>query len=370
MYDSHYKVLENIEDVFLKKGWQTQYIYLNKDNKKDLVTNHKILNVKEIQSFFQDNIIITAIGGRYLNYIKSSNPYATIVSLYPGIIVHQNIEDLITKSTSDILLLNSKKDMSIYNKIASSLGIKNNAIVYGVGWYKIVENTEKNNKKDFLFIEQSDIPYTDDERKKLVEKLYLITINNDCHCYIKLRITSNINTSPNKQSTSLDKIVKELNYDDKIKFVNKDLNLLIGTFQNIVGISTSALLEAIIAKKNVFVLNDFGDNKYFVDFFEDSGLVIGSSDVIFNKSLVLNKNWYNLNITNPTNSLEMIYDSIENYKKENDSKIMKDSLKYFFIRILFKLSLTELLTIGIKNLYRKSQKSFNIMSLQGFRIQK
>lgn len=206
-----------------------------------------------------------------------------IVTFFPGILQEKKIEGLCNRSSVDLLLLNSKKDLACY-KIAgkefgfdTSNGLCVGFLNHGKGQHGPASDVRFREKgHDILFVEQPVIPNTLIDRLRLMDEL--VDLANRVSCQVNIKARSAIGgTQPiAKAKFHIEEIYRI--YQNKglvpsnLTLVFEDMDRLLERTKLCVSVSSTALFRAMVRGIPVVVVSDFGVKDHFGNsFFMGSG---------------------------------------------------------------------------------------------------
>lgn len=295
-----------------------KYINLQNNYQKSLNILHNYL----FDFFFNTDIAFVGSGGKGLNSYLSHHSKTIVVSLFPGIVVEEQIEAFISRLKCDLVLVNSKKDAERLKKICAIFKVPYNGLLLGANWYSKIEELDVKivEKKYIVFFEQIDVPKSKKNRMDLITQLIKLTKDNpDRNFFIKSREEYIFN------ELSLLSLSKNFLFPKNLKFTDMDTNILIHHMDVGISISSSTAIEAVLANKYFILLEDYGYNNTYLDFFKKSNLILKFKNIDFKNLPVVNNEWKEENITNP-------YEKIDNLKKTlNSLKKRKIFIKINFI---------------------------------------
>jgi len=169
--DSHFKAVKstalricaqyNCEATFI--GIDSEFIYSQESLSVIYIPK------ENLDSLSKYDYIIACLGGYLLNCIiailKDTN--TKVISIFPGIVSHYQLDAFISRLNADQVWLNSKADFELYDKICKLMKVDNNSVLYGMPWIDlelISESKLRNSCKsgDVIFFEQE--PYKGGDR--------------------------------------------------------------------------------------------------------------------------------------------------------------------------------------------------------------
>lgn len=317
IHDSHYRAVQFLAGYLSAHGHTVRMV--------DIGMHFTQNTSQPIEKLESGSVVITAIGGEKLrkifSYLKSRD--IKIVSLFPGIVHHSKLEDLLGKWFSDLVLVNSLKDKKIYSLFCKLHGLEDNSHLFGCSWVDFKKQELWDSSENyFVFIEQLGVPKTADEAAHLLDQLDALAKRTEKKCVIKLRGSEGM-SAPKTGGKSLEAVFDRRCYQN-IFLSSEDIDKLLSKANFVVGVSSSALLQAILMKKPTFVISDFGRRNYYVDFFQGSKVVHKLKDIPVKSNL--DPRWVRWNCTSPLATIDYVYGRIINLKN-NKLKLKSDYIR-------------------------------------------
>lgn len=277
------------------------------------------------------DILFIFSGGKLLNNlieIRNKNNFKCIIfSAFPGIVADEQLDAFITRLNADFVLLNSKKDKSIYSEICKQLKVTDNGILYGASWFNWISRVKESTSNDIVFFEQIDVPYELNKRKELILKLNeFARENKNINIIIKTRTVNS-----DKKEKNLKYISKNINLESNCLFSDENIEYLISKMLFGITISSSVVIEAILRNKKIYTITDFKNNSDYSDFYHNSGITIKLNETL-TTTTNLNKTWVKQNVANPRDNINTIINkslsSNINHRKIKISTCKKYSFLY------------------------------------------
>lgn len=292
--DSHFKATRLLRVAFLNAGYDVKD-FLYDDLKSDDYQCH----------IFCSDVVLLSCGGRAINnvigkierYYQKKNKRPVVVTNFPGIVVESQIEAFITRLRSDLVLLNSKKDVRIHKKICKAFDRPYNGFLLGAAWYNISNENYLPVvcNKATVFYEQDQVPY------RFADRIIIANV------ILKL-------SKENPNRTFYIKNRGELLTDDSIfsillKLTSKvpgNILLFEGPVEDAllcsdscITVSSSVALEALLYGQKVFLLKIGDTQKNHLEFFKGSGLLVNPLEIDIDKEVRARPSWIDSNLTAP-----------------------------------------------------------------------
>lgn len=328
--DSHFKAV-HATALRLCAQYDCQSVFIGID------TDYCPINHKEIVYLQRDNLdclvdydyVVACLGGYLLNFVirRLANTQTKVVSIFPGIVSHYQLDAFISRLNADQVWLNSRADYELYSKICKVLRIKNNGLLYGMSWIENL-NVSRNKPscergyKHAIFFEQTNIPNVinniDSFRRELnlifaknrkIFFKYKVRDNTELDFFVKLR--QDVDKHENVR------IVKELDYKD---VQEADLYL---------SISSSALIEGLIYNKSVALIGRYLADAESREFFKGSGLYL--KDIHLYREINANDKWLRYRVKEPEKFV--VLKSIE--KRYLDKPYNRNLMYHTLIGVVF-----------------------------------
>ncbi|AWY19184.1 DUF6716 putative glycosyltransferase [Moraxella bovis] len=234
--------------------------------------------------------VICCLGGYLLNIVVGMlrDTDTKVISLFPGIVSHYQLDAFLSRLSADEVWLNSKADFELYDKICKILGVRNNGRLHGMPWLK-KEHYDDIGKNNIIFFEQTQILGTDIKKSLFIERIHkFISFHNDKKIFYKIRDNAT-------DAFFLEFRMLIAKYDnvcviDSIDCINAD---------TYVSLSSSALINAIVNDKKAYLLDKNLLDMDSVEFYEHSGLFLDDNlklDKLINRQWLTDRVCYPLDI--------------------------------------------------------------------------
>ncbi|WP_284891951.1 DUF6716 putative glycosyltransferase [Cobetia amphilecti] len=279
--DSHYISASNIEAVFFQ-----QYKTLMFDVKQFLYSQFYLST--------QADYIVFSCGGRWINYIidvyhESNWAKPLYLTIFPGILVKNQLEAHISRARCDISLVSSNVDAFYNRKICHALGLSDNSFIWGPVWFNKSDNSSIASSAAVFYCQDEFLVDTN-SFNKLYSCLISVAVNNPGWViYIKPR-----NNKGDNFYTYLSSLPK---LHERIVLYDRSIQHCLTYFPVHITISSSAVIPAISSGKSVFILKDFYSKKHYSHYFKKSKLIKYARNIDLSSSTPPCKNWYNNNIS-------------------------------------------------------------------------
>ncbi|WP_394209817.1 hypothetical protein [Psychrobacter piscatorii] len=300
-------------------------------------------NLKVLSEY---DYVIACLGGYLLNQtvavLRDTN--TKVVSIFPGIVSHYQLDAFLSRLNADQVWLNSKADFDLYNKICKILNCSNNSFLYGMPWINL-ELISKNNldvskrSGNAIFFEQTELFFSEEERVFFYRKLSSIFYRNQ-------NLLFKYKTRRNTDSIYFENLRKNISRNINVKVVDEldELDILEADFY--LSISSSAIVEGLIyGKYNFLVIKDLIDQES-LEFFKNSNLFLKKE--ILDYKNVVNDFWFNLRVKSPEKTVDLL-----NIKKKRSKRFFKKDLIVYYLLIVLSLFKKDL----IRFLFNKEKKS-------------
>ena len=302
-----------LSNIFQKDTIKYSKFYLN--NYKDIDFNqYDIIILSAGNSFHQSFFEF------YLMNEKIDRDNIVTITLFPGVIFGE-INSIISRINSDIILCNNQMDFNIIHKIKNQWSYDTQVLLYG---FPSIKKIEIINRKNIYFFEQVKIPEIYLDRMYLIIKLVELAQNNPKETiYIKSRVALDEKTiHPNKYP--LETLLQEYNKTNDVPrnllFTYEDVSYCLSNAKSVATISSTVAFESIYNNIPTYIISDFGLRKEFANYdFLDSGCLFKFNEI--NKiTPLINKEWYDLMILFPEERIKILNKSINFLIKKTKKK--------------------------------------------------
>lgn len=228
---------------------------------------------------------------------------------FPGILDAGRTAGMLFRCPSDIVLLPAPAQFAIYRFEMGILGKRtDNALLYGIPSLpaKPVRSAPVADVKRVLFIDQSAIPRSADERRDLVGELVSFLEGfPESEMLIRERVREGETSIHEKAAgTKLSTIIADLQpifpVLERIRFKQDPLPDLFQEVDGALSISSTGLLEALAAGLPAASLSKFSTiPRYGNGFFRNSGIQVNIAEIICRGWPAANAKWVRRNVLSP-----------------------------------------------------------------------
>ncbi|MGM8898073.1 MULTISPECIES: DUF6716 putative glycosyltransferase [unclassified Psychrobacter] len=336
-------VFIGIDAIYHPKNFK-EILYLQKDN---------------LDSLVDYDYVVACLGGYLLNHVISrlASTQTKVISIFPGIVSHYQLDAFISRVNADQVWLNSKADYQLYKKICKALGCRDNGIAYGMSWLnlKLCSHVVNNNspKESAIIFEQTEILSSAEDEIRWKELLKKIIVSNP---EVRFKYKARDNTSDNYfielRSTlnSYDNVtvISDLDSDDILKS------------KYFLSISSSALVEGVVYDKISLIIGktfqDFDSKEYY----HKSNLKL-TSYILKENTRKINSGWARKRILIPREKVDIL-------KLKKNNLLRVESRGYYYIKLLLSRLIIYnpkiVFLIYNKNKIKKLQKSLEYLNIQ------
>ncbi len=255
------------------------------------------------------DIIVISAGNSFTKsflefYNTERNSYslkAITVTLFPGIIFG-DIDSILARLDSDIVLCNNKNDFELASNIKLLYNLDTKVIHYGL---VVLKDIEVKSPQNIYFFDQVKIPESYRDRMYIIKLLVDFALKYpDENIYIQSRTklgerTVHINKFP--YENLLNEYSKENNIPNNLLFSYKRIEECYEDIKLAITVSSTVAFETIYNKVPTIIISDLGIKKnYYNQFFLESGCMLFLKDFKFiKKSPVVSQKYYNNMIAFP-----------------------------------------------------------------------
>lgn len=275
--------------------------------------------------------VIACLGGYLLNrtvaILKDTD--TKVISIFPGIVSHYQLDAFISRLNADQVWLNSKADFELYSKLCRLLKCPNNSILYGMSWLDLEQTKNRSafavESNAAIIFEQTEILSDSNSRKRFLKVLEeIIVLNPEINFKYKIR------------NNSLDHYFLQLRKNlDQFKNVDVVCELDqydIAEASYYLSLSSSALIEGIVYGKSSYIMDEGLLDCDSREFYSDSNIELANLE-LRSACMSMNQYWYNQRV-----SLPIINVNLLSIHKKNIYVVFK-SRSYSLIRwMLLKLT--------------------------------
>ena len=340
--DSHFKAVKSTalrlcaqykcEPVFI--GIESEYL-----PKNEIYTITHI-DKEDLASLYEYDYIVACLGGYLLNKVISTlrDTDTKVISIFPGIVSHYQLDAFISRLNSDQVWLNSESDLDLYRVICKVFRQPFNGILYGMSWLENNIQISYNlcqKDKTAIFFEQTEILSSYLKRVDF-ENCFKKVVSNNPDVLFKYKIRDN------SDDCYFSNLRMELSRINNVVIVNKLSDTDVFDASYYLSISSSALIEGLVYGKDTFIIDYSLLNLESKEFFKKSKIILKDFDLNHSKSF--NVKWYNKRISVPLDEVDLTSFSknLEFVKLYNTSRftvitklILLSLLKFHFLFPIF-----------------------------------
>ncbi|WP_350588054.1 DUF6716 putative glycosyltransferase [Psychrobacter sp. 78a-MNA-CIBAN-0178] len=275
--------------------------------------------------------VIACLGGYLLNctiaMLKDTD--TKVISIFPGIVSHYQLDAFISRLNADQVWLNSKADFELYNNICRLFRCSNNGILYGMSWIDSYHsyNDAKDNYEEAIFFEQTEILNSKKSRRVFLERLdTIIKFNPEIAFKYKVR--------NNSTDSFFIELRKKINLYANVEVIDKLELESINRASYFLSISSSAIVEGLINNKKSYLIDCKLMDDDAKEFYEKSNLKLANINL---KKCLDNKDqqWYSQRVKKPKINIELIcINKRIEYLNINNRDFL--NIRFFILKICIK----------------------------------
>lgn len=309
--DSHFKAVKstalrlcaqyNYEPIFI--GINSDYFPINE--------THSVIHIdtQDLTILFEYDYVIACLGGYLLNHVVSilKDKDAKIISIFPGIVSHYQLDAFISRLNVDQVWLNSKADLELYNKICKIFRIKTNGLLYGMSWLNSNNCNQKHlslitDNEKAIFFEQTEVSNNLDKITIMKAVIKLVTSNSNVSFKYKIR--------DNTKDMHFTILRNHLNKMQNVEVVTELSDKDIETVKYYLSVSSSALIEGIVKGKKSYIIDYKLMDSDSREFYKGSNIHLKHYKL--STSMQMNPIWYYERVATPKKEVDL--QSIEKNK--------------------------------------------------------
>ena len=331
--DSHFKAVKSTA-LRLCEQYKCEHTFIGIES--EYLPNNEIYSItyigkEDLTSLCKYDYVVACLGGYLLNKVISvlRDEDTKVISIFPGIVSHYQLDAFISRLNSDQVWLNSESDFELYDAICKLFGYTNNSLLYGMSWLNSDVKLSKKHSilkhEEVIFFEQTEI-LSNIQRKRqffnLLEKIILL----NPHLKFKYKIRNNATDN------YFSKLRSRLNQFENVEVVEDLTCVDISQATYYLSLSSSALVEGIAYGKRSYLMDKSLLDSDSREFYKNSNIEM-KGFVLSNISEPINSDWCRQRI-----SLPLIYvDLFSCYKNKNHIFFEKRSFNIIRLMI-FRLS--------------------------------
>lgn len=313
------------------------------------------ISKEDLTSLYEYDYVIACLGGYLLNQVASvlRSTDTKIISIFPGIVSHYQLDAFISRLNVDEVWLNSKADFELYRRICKVLGCFNNGILYGMSWIQkddsdvMVLDEEKDGSSVAVFFEQTEIfPEIKNKHKLKNTLIHVIRCNSQVLFRYKVR-----NNTSDKFFIDLRKDLSSFKNVEVISSLSKEDQKSINYY---LSVSSSALVEGLLNDKRAYIIDKELMDSDSQEFYKNSGLELSCFTLKSTESN-MDISWFDYRVQKPLTyiDLKMINKNL-NHTPSHGRNINSIRLLVVNIGIKHRISLTQLLKIKRLKSFQKA----------------
>lgn len=274
------------------------------------------LSLAEADQLGDRDYLICCLGGYLLNKLiqKFQSTNVKIISIFPGIVSHYQIDAFITRFNADQIWLNCQDDYEYYAALCKTFKVKNNGVLYGASWFISKEYPKTHCEDKIVFFEQTQLELSDDLAEKMLAQLISFVQNNPDKLFL-------YKTRNNIQNQYLEMIRKNLVSLPNVELVDELSDVDICQASSYLSVSSSAIVEGLLLGKNCYLLS-----RSYLD--QDTAEIFGRCGMFLDEPSSLNLGWFKGRICPPKNIADL-----ENIKKNQLTQFSTRHLSSIVLRL-------------------------------------
>lgn len=363
--DSHFKAVKstalrvcaqyNCEPVFI--GIDSDYSPSNE------VYSVFHIDKQDLTSLHEYEYVVACLGGYLLNQVVFAlrDTNTKVISIFPGIVSHYQLDAFISRLNADQVWLNSKADFDLYSNICNIFKHSNNGMLYGMSWLNLENFTNSNSvseTSEAIFFEQTEILLNANSKLK---QRFIDTLEEIITSNLVVKFKYKIRDNSTDQYFIL--LREHLSQFENVEIVKElaDINVLQAKYY--LSVSSSALVEGIVYGKDSYIVDTELLDPDSKEFYRNSNIEL-RNPVLTHVSSSMNNKWYKQRVFLPITNVDL------SYINKKHSLINLESRNYNFIRlIIFRLAFfyPKLMHLAFNRSRLKAyQKSFEYLSKHSY----
>lgn len=256
---------------------KSQFFAIDTWCQEELPVDVSLVGIDELNLLKSCDYLICCLGGYLLNKVirQYKQSSTKIISLFPGIVSHYQLDAFISRFNADQVWLNCPADLKLYGALCQAFGVENNGILYGASWFMDMPYHKINGNGGVVFFEQTQI-INDEQTAYQIEHQLLEIIKKNPHKTFIYKLRQNVH---NKYLIDIRKNIEQFK---NVKVTDSLAMKDICHADTYISISSSALIEGILLGKKSYLLG-----RSYLDFdsrevYEDSGMFLDLPNQTFN----------------------------------------------------------------------------------------
>jgi len=303
--DSHFKAV-HATALRLCAQYDCQSVFIGID------TDYCPTNHKEIVYLQRDNLdclvdydyVVACLGGYLLNFVirRLANTQTKVVSIFPGIVSHYQLDAFISRFNADQVWLNSRADLKLYRRLCKLFKNPNNGILYGMSWLNQDDYNKSNiviwQNEEAIFFEQTEILSSVERKRRFLNTMESIVISNP-------KITFKYKIRDNSTDEYFKFVRNHLSQFENVKIVEQLSSVDKFQAKYYLSISSSALIEGIVLGKHSYIVDKELLDRDGKDFYRGSNIELRYS-ILADTSTWVNAKWYKQRIYLPVDNVDLL----------------------------------------------------------------
>lgn len=288
--DSHFKAV-HATALRLCEQYKCKPVFIGIDTDYHPDGNTKIsyLQRDNLGCLVDYDYVVACLGGYLLNFVirRLASTQTKVISLFPGIVSHYQLDAFISRLNADQVWLNSRSDYELYSKICKVLRVKNNGLLYGMGWLDLnlcshlISNESV--RECAIIFEQTEILSNSNDKLEWGRLLKKIIISNPKVSFIyKVR--------DNSSDIYFRELRSGLSRYDNVEVISNLEPSDILNSKYFLSISSSALVEGIAYNRTSLIVGKKFQDLDSREFYHLSNLELTSNVLIENLNII-NMKW-------------------------------------------------------------------------------
>lgn len=340
--DSHFKAVKSTA-LRLCEQYKCKSVFIGIDTDYCHSSHKKIayLQRDNLDSLVDYDYVVACLGGYLLNFVirRLAKTQTKVVSIFPGIVSHYQLDAFISRLNADQVWLNSRADYELYSKICKVLRVKNNGLLYGMSWLDLKLCSQlidiDSEKESAIIFEQTEILSNSNDKLAWEELLKKLIISNP-------RVKFSYKVRDNSSDIYFKELRSSLNNYDNVKVISILEPDDILNSKYFLSISSSALVEGIVYNRVSLIVGKNFQDLDSREFYHLSSLELTNNALAENTNII-NRNWKSKRILLPKFETDLLAST----KKESYVAFKKRNytyLKIFIIRLaIYRLKVARLI---------------------------
>lgn len=303
--DSHLKAVQATALRLSVQYPDAQIQFYGIDSSPEILQGINALDIssKSLEQLSSCDYLICCLGGYLLNVVIAGfrDTHTKVISLFPGIVSHYQLDAFISRLNADAVWLNSKSDYLLYKEICKVFEVENNGICYGMAWLNLPTTSKtdqlrsSNVIRSVIFFEQIEI-LSNTKNQGLFSNLMLDLFQNHPNVNFLYKTRNHL------ASDFLENFRRQISLIHNVVVIDNLMDEQIDNADAYLSISSSALIEGLVMRKNVGLLDKRLLDKHAMEFYHGSNLFIKKNQMDF---FAPNKTWQDQRITPPKQVIDL-----------------------------------------------------------------